>query len=309
MAAEFAKDKGISVTLNVYDTEKSDSKVASIISKSEFKNVDAVIGPLLQKNVEKASQMLEDEKIPVFSPLSNRDMAMTNNLFQTLPTDAILQKTMISYLKNHASGKNIIIVADLKKSRQKEMIQTAIPEAKSVSPRGSGYLQSSDVVAVATEGIENWVILESSNPVLVSSAVNALAAISPNYRVRMFTLDKNDAYEWHEISSSRLSKLNFTFPSVNKNICEDDRDPFLISYKNKYGVVPNRYAIRGFDITYDVLLRLASENNIYDAVMPENETVYIENKFRYEKSDSEGYCNESAYILKYNDELKFEVVE
>lgn len=309
MAAEFAKDKGISVTLNVYDTEKSDSKVATILSKNDFKNVDAVIGPLLQKNVEKASEMLKDERIPVFSPLSNREMEMGENLFQTLPTDAVLQKTMVRYLKNHASGKNIIIISDSKRAKQREMIQTAIPTAKTVSPRGGGYVQGSDISAVATEGMENWVVLETSNPVLVSSAVNVLAAMAPSYKVRLFTLDKNEAYEWHEVSSTRLAKLNFTFPSVNRNISEDDRDPFLISYKNKYGVLPNRYAIRGFDVTYDVLLRLASEKDIYEAIMPEIETVYIENKFRYEKSNSEGYCNEAAYILKYNDELKFDVVE
>lgn len=309
MAAEFAKDKGISVTLNVYDTERSDSKVASIISKSEFKNVDAVIGPLLQKNVEKASDMLKDEKIPIFSPLSNREMAMNDNLFQTLPTDAVLEKTMIRYLKKNSLGKNIIIISDAKKVSQRELIQTAIPAAKTVSPRGRGYIQSSDVIAVATEGMENWVVLETENPVLVSSAVNAVASMIGTYRTRLFTLNKNEAYEWHEVSSTRLAKLNFTFPSVNKNISEDDRDPFLISYKNKYGVIPNRYAIRGFDVTYDVLLRLASENDIYDAVMPEMETVYIENKFRYEKSSPAGYTNEAAYILKYNDELKFEVVE
>src|SRR5690606_22150354 len=98
-------------------------------------------------------------------------------------------------------------------------------------------------------------------------------------------------------------------PSVNRNLPDDTREPFLISYKNKYGVLPNRYAIRGFDLTYDVLLRLASEKDIYDAVSPENETVYIENKFRYEKSPSGGYCNQAAYILKYNDELKFDVVK
>lgn len=309
MAAEFAKDKGISVTMNVYDTERSDSKVASIISKSDFKNVDAVIGPLMQKNVEKASAMLQDEKIPVFSPLSNRDMAMTNNLFQTLPTDAVLQKTMIQYIKEHSSGKNIIIVSDAKRAKQREMIQAAIPTAKTVSPRGGGYIQSGDITSVASEGMENWIILETENPVLVSSAVNVLAAMPNNYRVRLFTLNRNDAYEWHEVSSTRLAKLNFTFPSVNRNINEEDREPFLISYKNKYGVLPNRYAIRGFDVTYDVLLRLASEKNIYDAILPESETVYIENKFRYEKSSTEGYCNEAAYILKYNNELKFEVVE
>ncbi|QQX75643.1 MULTISPECIES: LysM peptidoglycan-binding domain-containing protein [Aequorivita] len=309
LAAEFAKDNGISVTLNVYDTEKSDSKVASIISRNEFKNVDAVIGPLLQKNVEKASAMLKGEKIPVFSPLSNREMAMNDNLFQTLPTDAVLQKTMIRYLKENSAGKNIIIISDSKRVKQKEMIQTAIPTAKTVSPRGSGYIQASDITAVASEGMENWVILESENPILVSSAVNVLSAMPNNYKMRLFTLNKNDAYEWHEVSSMRLAKLNFTFPSVNKNINPEDRIPFLISYKNKYGVLPNRYAIRGFDVTYDVLLRLASEKDIYDAILPESETVYIENKFRYEKSKTEGYCNEAAYILKYNDELKFDVVE
>jgi LysM repeat protein len=309
MAAEFAKDKGISVTMNVYDTEKSESKVASIVSKSEFKNMDAVIGPLMQKNVEKASYLLKDEKIPVFSPLSNREMAMTDNLFQTLPTDAVLQKMMIRYIKQHAEGKGIILISDSKRAKQREMIQAALPEVKTVSPRGGGYIQASDITAVASDGRQNWVILESANPVLVSSAVNVLAAMPTSYNIRLFTLDKNEAYEWHEVSSRRLAKLDFTFPSVNKNIEEDAREPFLISYKNKYGVLPNRYAIRGFDVTYDVLLRLASEKNVYDAIAPENETIYIENKFRYEKSNTEGYCNEAAYILKYNDQLKFEVVE
>ncbi len=309
MAAEFAKDKGISVTLNVYDTEKSESKVASIISNGNFKNVDAVIGPLLQKNVEKASEMLKRDKIPVFSPLSNRDMAMNHNLFQTLPTNTVLEKTMIQYLEQNSLGKNIIIISDSKRAQQKGLILSAIPAAKTVSPRGGGYIQSSDVTSVASDGIENWVVLETENPVLVSSAVNVLAGMAGNYKVRLFTLDKNQAYEWHEVSSTRLAKLNFTFPSVNRNFSEDDREPFLISYKNKYGILPNRYAIRGFDVTYDVLLRLASEKDIYDAILPENETVYIENKFRYEKSNTEGYCNEAAYILKYNDQLKFEVVE
>ncbi len=309
MAAEFAKDKGIPVTLNVYDTENSDSKVASILSNGNFKKVDAVIGPLLQKNVEKASNVLKRDEIPVFSPLSNRDMAMNENLFQTLPTNAVLEKTMIQYLAQHAMGKNIIIISDSKRTKQREMIKAAIPSAKTVSPRSGGYIQASDITAVASDGMDNWVILESENPIMVSSAVNVLAAMPGSYKIRLFTLDRNEAYEWHEVSSSRLAKLNFTFPSVNRSLSEDDRGPFLTSYKNKYGVLPNRYAIRGFDVTYDVLLRLASEKDIYDAILPENETVYIENKFRYEKSDTQGYCNEAAYILKYNDELKFEEVK
>lgn len=308
MAAEFAKDKGISVTLDVYDTENSESKIASIISQNDFRNVDAVIGPLLQKNVEKASQLLEKGKTPVFSPLSNRDMAMNSNLFQTLPTNAVLQKTMLQYLKQHSAGKNIIIISDSKQQSQREMIMAAIPTARTVSLR-KDYIKSEDVSAVASQNMDNWVILASDNPVLVSSAVNVLAGMPNNYQIRLFTLDKNDAYEWHEVSSTRLAKLSFTFPSVTRSSSDEGHEPFIISYKNKYGVLPNRFAMRGFDVTYDVLLRLASEKNIYDAVNPESETTYIDNKFRYEKTDQKGYSNQAAYILKYNKDLKFEVVE
>lgn len=309
MAAEFAKEKGISVTLDVYDTQKNENTVAGIISKNNFNNVDAVIGPLMQKNVEKAAITLRNYKTPVFSPLSNRDLRMTPNLFQTIPTDEVLEKTMLRYLQANSFGKNIIVISDSKRNRQKETILSAIPGAKTISPRGGGYIQASDVTGVATDGMENWVILESSDPVIVSSAVNALAGISGGYKIRLFTLNKNSAYEWDEVSSTRLAKLNFTFPSVNRNVSEEERQPFLISYKNKYGIEPNRFAIRGFDITYDVLLRLASEKDIYDAVSPENETVYVENKFSYSQTSAEGYCNQAAYILKYNKNLEFELVE
>lgn len=308
MAAEFAKEQGIPVTLDVYDTEKSDSKVASIISSKDFQNVDAVIGPLLQKNVEKASSLLERNKIPVFSPLSNRDMAMSQNLFQTLPTNSVLEKVMIQYLRAHASGKNVIIISDSKKQKQREMLLAALPSARTFTPRND-YIQSADISALVSEGMDNWVVLETENPVLVSSAVGVLAAMPSNYKIRLFTLNKNDAYEWHEVSSSRLAKLNFTFPAVNRTASDEALEPFVISYKNKYGVLPNRFAIRGFDVTYDVLLRLASEKDIYDAILPESETVYIENKFRYEKTGSKGYANQAAYILKYNKELKFDIVE
>ena len=48
----------------------------------------------------------------------------------------------------------------------------------------------------------------------------------------------------------------------------------------------------------DVLLRLASEDDLYDASTNDIETEYVENKFRYSKKMFGGYYNESFYILK-----------
>ena len=36
---------------------------------------------------------------------------------------------------------------------------------------------------------------------------------------------------------------------------------------------------------------------------------YVENKFRYTKNSSRGYRNQAAYIIRYKDDLEFEIVE
>jgi len=309
MALEFAKDKGISTILDVYDTQGSDMKTSRIIAENDFEDVDAVIGPLLQKNVEKAALELKRTGTPVFSPLSNRAVKMSSNLFQTLPTDAMLSEKMLNYLKQNESGKNFLLISDAKKAASKKAVLAALPNAKTIMPREKGFLYETDIFSNIDPLMENWVILETADPVIVSNVVNLLRGMPEDSKIRLFTLDKNDAFEFDDISNRNLAKLNFTFPSFNKSYNYKDKDAFLVSYKNEYGVLPNRYAVRGFDITYDILLRLASADDIYDAASSDYETEYIENKFRYSKQLFSGYQNNASYIIKYTHSLQFEVVE
>lgn len=309
MAAEFAKDQGISVDIDVYDTEGNDSKTSEIISKNDFNEIDAVIGPLRKKNVEKAASMLRATKTPVFSPLSNRAMRMYSNFFQTFPTDAMLRKSMLEFLKANGTDKNLLIISDLDRKTQKAQIIKELPEAKTMSPREKGFLYLVDIEEKIVPDQENWIILESDEPTIISNVLGLLNGIPVGFKVRLFTLDKNDAYDYHDISNMHLARLNFTFPSVNKSYNYKEKDPFLVSYKNKYGVYPNRYAVRGFDITYDVLLRLASADDLYETSEEDFETEYIENKFRYTKNATSGYQNQATYILKYKNNLEIEIVE
>jgi LysM repeat protein len=309
MATEFAKDKGISIQLDVYDTEYSSSKVSAIINSNDFDDFDAVIGPLGQKNVQKAAAMLKNNKVPVFSPLSNKEIKISKNVFQTLPGDEMLEKGMLDFISSRIAGKNVIVIADKKKTAQRAKIMAAIPDAKTASPREEGFLYVKDIEDQIDINKENWVILESEDPIIVSNVVGVLNGLPVGYRIRLFSLDKNEAYDYNDVSNVNLAKLNFTFPSVNKSYNYKDENAFLISYKNKYGVLPNRFAVRGFDLTYDVLLRLASADDIYEASDEDFETEYIENKFRYSKKFLSGYKNNAFYIIKYKDDLQFEVIE
>lgn len=308
MACEFIKDKGISVDLDVFDTEGSLSALNGILSKNDFTDADAVIGPLLSKNVELAASKLKSKDIPVFSPLSNRNLKLTSNLFQTLPDDDLLAQAMIQYLKDHYSGKNMVLIAD-KTSTNKEIIKEAIPAIKILSPREAGFLYAGDIQGKLINNQENWVVLESTNPIVISNVIGLLNGIPKSYRIRLFTTAKNDNFEYDDVSNMHLANLQFTFPSVSKSYKFDEKNAFLISYKNQYGIYPNRFAVRGFDVTYDVLLRLASAHSILESVEIERETEYIENKFHYVKKSFSGYTNQSFYILKYNPELQLEIVK
>ena len=308
MAAEFAKDKGISVDLHVFDSEGSNDAISKILSGHDFSNMDAVIGPLLSKSVEFAAQELKSDNIPVFSPLSNRSIKLTSNLFQTLPDEELLTKQMIQFLKDRSQGKKVIVISD-KDSKTKAQILEAMPTATTISPREKGFLYVTDIEGKIDKSIENWVVLESNNPVLISNVIGLLNGLNSEGKIRLFTTNRNDNFDYDDVSNVHLANLGFTFPSVSKSYDDDEKIPFLVSYKNKYGVLPNRYAVRGFDLTYDVLLRLASAENVYDTVDSEAETEYVENKFRYDKKLFSGYNNQAFYILKYGENLQLEEVK
>ena len=86
----------------------------------------------------------------------------------------------------------------------------------------------------------------------------------------------------------------------------DRPDSFVKSYKKKYGIEPNKFAARGFDVTLDVLLRLASDEDLYKASNNSVETQYTENKFRYSKKPQGGYYNVAVFIVKYTSDLTIE---
>ena len=320
MAAEFAKDKGISTEITIYDTESQVSKVAQIMSSNNFKEIDAVIGPLLSKNIEKAASALQSENIPVFSPLSKFKLKEYPNLYQTIPSSELMETAMLDFIIKRLDTINIIVITGKEWTQRKGTIMTAIPSAKTIVPQEGNYLYLEDIQIQLDTVKENWVILDSDNPILVSNVVGLLngfpeiildeddVEIGKN-NIRLFAVNKSRAFDYHDVSNVHLANLNFTYPSSNKHYDYDLMVPFLVSYKNKYGVMPNHYAIRGFDVTYDVLLRLANAITLEEASISDIKTEYIENKFQYFNTLNLGYKNQAFYIMKYNHELKLEVVE
>ena len=320
MAAEFMKDKGVSTEITVFDTEGKVTKVEEIISSYNFNDTDAVIGPLLSKSIEKAAADLQSNNIPVFSPLSKVKLKEYPNLHQTLPSNESMEKAMLSYISKRKDTINTIVITGKEWTKSKGIIMSALPKAKTIVPDEGNYLYLENIEKQIDTTKHNWVILHSNNPILVSNVVGLLNGIPKvildslgnkigNNRLRLFAVKKSRAFDYNDVSNIHLANLNFTYPSVNKHYNYEMLSPFLVSYKYKYGVMPNKYAIRGFDVTYDILLRLANSEVFEEALATDIYTEHVENKFQYVFDPKKGYKNQVFYIMKYNNDLQLEVVE
>ena len=306
IALDSAKQLGISTSLKVFDTKNQASEVSRILRENEFSDYDAVIGPLLTKNFEAVASELKYERIPVLSPLT-MPKQLYPNVYQTIPAKKLMQEIMIKFVKMDSMPRNIIIVADSKHREISDTLKEEFPTAtqvfsnKNKDGNEAYFIYQIELAKVIKPG-RNIVFLETENEGFASNVISMINGLNVgDNQITLMTTNRNQAFEGKEISNYHLSNLQFHYPSPNKTTDASSPDnPFVRKYRREYSVSPNKYAVRGFDLTFDLLLRLSYADTLYDASLPTLETEYVENKFRYKKKLLGGYFNEAVYIIKFN---------
>lgn len=302
---------GISVDVKTFDNQWSLAKTKEILSRERIGDYQAIVGPLDEVSLKEVAIQASNFGVPVVAPVKAKNDISLNNVFFSSTEDDLLGEHMIQYVKSKYKEENLIIIADEKSNRSQQMLLENFPQAKVVQVKEEEKnigINRDKLALLLKEDVENWVFVESENFKLISSVVSILNAFhnslldmensSDKLKVRMFTMDHNDAFENDVISSTHLSNLNFTYPSVYREISNSS---FVSTYRKKFGEDPDKYAVRGFDITYDLLLKLSYKNNLMDVAKFIGTTEYTGNKFDYAKDATSGYFNQASYIMAYDD--------
>ena len=315
MALDSAKRLGISTHLKVFDTKNRPSEIASIISAENFSDYDAIIGPMLTKTFDRFATSVKSGSIPIFAPLA-MPSKVSRNVYQTIPEKKILSQRMIDFIKADTTKTQVFIIADQKHKAVSNSLKQNFPGAKQlfsvIDKKGQ---DSYFIYPVTFEGVfkdgKNIVFLETDDVSFGSSIISLLNGMSTEtIEIILTTTDKSKAFESKDPDNNyHLSNLKFHYPTINKQFDLDNPNGFIKAYKSEYGVSPSKYATRGFDLTLDVLLRLAStDSDLSELLDDELETEYTENKFRYTKKPFGGYTNQASYIVRY-DNLKIVSVQ
>ena len=308
MALDSAKQLGISTDLKVFDTRYHEAITSKLLADNDFSDYDAVIGPMQEESFDRVASALKGKRIPVIAAM-NKPKKVYSNVFQTLPEEKLLRQTMIDFVKADSLKTKVVIISDRANKAESEALQKEFPGSKLILSRLDKKHKTKDAFFIYHTELQNVftagktiVFLETDNDSFASSVISMLNGFNVNRtEIVLATLDKGKAFEGKNIDNYNLSNLKFHYASVHRDFDETKNIGFVKAYRKEYGVTPSKYVARGFDITLDLLMRLASADNLYDASGDTVETEYVENKFRYTTDFFGGYVNQAVYVVKFDD--------
>ncbi len=302
MAIDSAKTLGINVDITILDSQetKNSSNISQLVLQNDLSKKDAIIGPFYQSNVEKLAELLKVNKVPVISPLSKEAGKSFPNLLQTMPQNEFILNEMFEYL--NAKDSKIIAIVDSKKQSMRQYLKENQKKVSILRFDDKGGIALDTLKTALVKNKINYVVLDSNKTDVILSATDAMLTLLEEYQIQLVILEPNATLDFEEIAISRLSKLKMMYPSVSLENETQEYLKFANEYRLKNKILPNAFAVRGFDITFDTLLRLSQEKAFLETIST-TATKQIENKFDYNKKVTEGYINKGFYILYYDIDL------
>jgi len=337
MAVDSLVKLGIDIELSVFDTGRKDTKLDSILAVTDFSNTDVIIGPLYSEEVPKVAIRSSTPVVfPVYSKKQNS--FKSSKIIKTFADREVHQEALIEHIYENYGSENILIIGDssttsIKNSnliKSRLLLHDSINEVQIIYPN-LGYIRKDYVINALKAEVGNWVILATDNRVISSDVINSLISLpveepeeddeedddeeeeeeesdEPEMQIlpedtviKVFGIFKSTQFD--RIDNNKLAKLGFTYTS---DTFTEESSPeiqlFNQQYLSKNHVYPSYYATKGFDIVFDVGMRLASGNKLKQTF--KNGTSYrLESKFDYTKDLFKTTSNKGIYILEYNSDL------
>ena len=333
LAIDSLRNQGINIDFSVLDTEDRNTKINEIITDNSLDDKDVIIGSIYSDETKKLANSV---KAPLVFPIFSKAQTSfkSSRIVKTSPDKHLYKEKLLSYVSKQYKNENIIIVGDSTTASITEINQIAnilkqhdsINEVHQIIPH-YGYIAQERFLKMMkpdTTQVKNWVIIATNNDVIASNAINSLISFpdppepeepkegeepeepieKTNYDVKLFGFDKYDY-----VGYNKLAQLEFVY--VTDSYVDESSlaaRVFNKQYLQKNKALPSFYATRGFDVTYDVIMRLASGKELYDT-FKEGVSYRIESKFDFDKRLFGISQNRGLFLLEFQPDLSLKRIE
>jgi LysM repeat protein len=314
MAVDSLVKAGLSVTLNVYDTERNPGKVREIIQSAGFRNTDLIIGPVYPENMKIVADWAQRNRVNIVSPLTSRSEFLAGNpyLFQVTPSTSVELAQASAFISNFPSS-NFILV-----HKNDPYERNLVDAFKGNIFRHFSYSSDFDNLVFKevlltgptvridqslVEGGKNIVIIPSTDQAFVSDVIMRLNILSRKFDITIFGLNDWQRFANLEVEYLHNMELHFASPFFIDYERENVK-AFLRSFRNIYKTEPSHYGFQGYDIMFYFLQALKKFGPDFHQCLPMIRTDLLQADFLFRKSDyRDGFENNGVSIVKYDKDM------
>ena len=241
----------------------------------------------------------------IISPISTKDHSKIRNinLVQEVPTKEHMRLEMIEYVKSKYTDQKLVIILD-EEGESNAAVKSLIRDLEALDSTESialikpdeGYIKPEVFKELISEDRENWFLLFGSDGVIAADVVNNLGVLPEEINVTLFAFEKGNSFD--KIDNNFLARVNFHYASFEYfDFKSEQLRYFTNRYIKTYKTYPTKYAIEGFDITYDILMRMAKEDT---NLKSQGSSERLATKYNYIENTSNSILNKGIFIVRYD---------
>ncbi|MES2763998.1 MAG: LysM peptidoglycan-binding domain-containing protein [Bacteroidota bacterium] len=308
-AVDSLSSKDFEVSIRLFDTDDRDSaKIEGICRSTDFKNLDAIFGPLYTGVFKIVSRYAKTANIPIISPVIQQNKILFDNPLSSKVTPSIytLIEGLADYSLDSLSAANIIIVNTTAKDQgyiktfKTRYNESLIKHNRTLKDSVIEVRGIAGVKGAYVAGKKNVVVLLTNNLVYLQDFITQLYGFSDKKDIVLMGF--NSVSNIDNLDQDYLNGLQFHFASADEIDFKDSVVRHLAKpYKEYYSTDPSESYFRGFDVATYYLSHLKTVGPDFFL----NLDKYIWNgvaiNFKFFRPDIEtGYENRAMYIYRYS---------
>ncbi|MEI8086445.1 MAG: LysM peptidoglycan-binding domain-containing protein [Paludibacter sp.] len=304
MAIEEAKQKGISFEIYTYDTEKSEEKVNEVLTNSELKTMDLIIGPAFSNQVSIVADFAKDNKINTLIPFTSKVPDIENNayLFQFNPGADVELKFSKELFTGKFKNTNIVFAeiegissSDEGQIMSKSLQKTLNKEHKIFSELKLSNSENVDFNSVLKKEEKNIIIFNTDKYAYINPFIPNLKSSANDFDIVLF-----EQYSWR--NQEKIIPQNIYISPFTTKLNPLQISDFNSKYKNYFcknaSKLSPSFDLLGYDLSnYFITLMKKYGNKFIDKVGSFNFSNGIQSQLQFERiSNGSGFVNQKLYL-------------
>lgn len=318
LAVDSLRSMGISINLNVLNTERSAEKAIELTQKSAMQNAHLIIGPAYTECLQPISQFAIENRIPMVSPLSRSNYLLEMNpyLFQANPS-LMTQLEEFIEIVDFCNGQNIVLVHESDSSniglinRVKDLILKRIdrcPSARLIHFKEVSYKAGSPAIEVQerishslTHEKENLIFVPSNNEAFVSDLLGNIQALSTVYKYPISIYGFPSWQKFRNVQVDYLYNLQLhLFTPFFVNYGNPLVKSFITKYRHEFRSEPSQYSYQGYDVMLYFLTAMQKYGIDFKFCISNHKADLLQSKFSFEQNNAlSGFENRAVHAIKY----------